>query len=1735
MSVSDEMKKIKNFPVPNCISLEESSDRRTNLKKWFEEYGIENYNFHLFKRIFEYKDIKFEGPLVHTIDEFSKGTSSSHLSVLRKWYYDTTEPYTLVFEDDVSFETIKYWNFTWDDFFKNLPNDWNCVQLVVKLQHPCDAYEFHYRTDFEWSAAGYLIKREYVKYLLDNYHPKPKVFILDIKETNIVPTVEQVLFLNQPYNKGVYSFPLFVEEAYKFPSTNIWAEIPSLNYFSYDNVLNWWKTKGSQLTIEDIFKLKKREMNWGISNKGFIDFISKEIFEDRIYEKFYEVKKDDIVVDIGASAGPFTYSILNKLPKHVYCIEPSKNFYDVLCQNVKDHPVTCINKAIVSEERNKENTDDLHVFWTDSLENIETTTFRNFISENNITKIDMLKLDCEGGEYDIFTEENLDFIINHVHNIAAELHFVKKENRLNFKFKQFKEKILPKLSNYKIYSFEPDQEAIPIDVTDKINIPNYLENQYEQLTLYVKKEPFPADKGKRKIIDCFRFFNEKELLELRYNILKNKVDKFVVLEGTKTQSGHSWVPCAKDFVKELELPEDKFIFVTTNLPGNEELIENSELDIIFRSKSSLSGDSYKNSLNARTRERMQLDGLLTIIEKFSKEDIFFVSDCDEIIHPDCVDYFADMASKNIHQLIKVPLVELHGAANFRVYDKKTKLPISTDNVFFLATKKHFEKATPTQLRFDILNPFEVTYVFQDGNRLEECGWHFSWMGNSEKMKFKLKSTSHYADQIESTIFKDLRSENLQKHLEKWKPKNGGMNSWGDLTTFLRKYPLKNLPKEITENKKFREFFIIQDDFEIPHIYDQPQFGENWFSYPNLYSFVVDNFSNGAKFVEVGSWKGKSSSYMCVEIANSKKDIKFYCVDTWKGSEEHKENTELAELYKIFTDNMSSLKDYYIPLKMSSLQAAEKFEDKSLDFVFIDAAHDYENVKSDILAWLPKVKEGGILAGHDYYENDSYGFGVKKAVNELFNLSKLQFSENCWIYNVPKNTKKRKVIDAFMFFNEVDILKLRLNYLNDVVDHFVISECSHTHSGQEKPYYLDKIWKDIPKDIRDKIIRLKFEPNISEYKFSNDVKEYDFENDNWKLEKNQRNFISKNLNDFCLTDVFILSDVDEIPRKEVILNLAFRDPSEEFCYALESDFFYYNFNTVGQTKWVGSAVTTVKTVLEKECDYIRTNISNFEKIQSGGWHFSYFGDISCIQNKIKSFAHQEYNKQEFISEINLSRAIKNKKDLFNRDEIFQDYNFVNFPENLQNSIKKIFTKKYYTNTKPESIERTDIIKHLIEKINAKKYLEIGVSTGENLEKINCSYKIGVDPNPNSPANFHITSDEFFEKNQEKFDVIFIDGLHHSNQVLRDILNSLDILNEGGYIVCHDMNPVEEEYQIVPFREGTTYWTGDCWKAFVELRKTRTDLNMFVVNSDFGCGIIQKGSQNKIIVEDELTYQNFAKNRKEWLNLIEVEEFYDRINNRLKIPVIGVPIVNGVHWLQRLINSIDYPVRELFIVNNNGRDQITDELDNIAKLNHPFIEKIRVCHLPHNLGVGGAWNLIIKSYLMSPYWIICNNDFAFTPGFLKEMVEKSENSSVGMVCPPSINANYIENELGSFECFLLKDEVVQKCGLFDENLYPAYCEDCDYLIKIKANNIKVSFVKSPYYHGESQNYTTGSQTLKSEPLEISKKIHDAHMKNIQYINDTWGKNWEKWEDYSNRDIIIQSKLYDINFNRKKYLGF
>jgi hypothetical protein len=234
-----------------------------------------------------------------------------------------------------------------------------------------------------------------------------------------------------------------------------------------------------------------------------------------------------------------------------------------------------------------------------------------------------------------------------------------------------------------------------------------------------------------------------------------------------------------------------------------------------------------------------------------------------------------------------------------------------------------------------------------------------------------------------------------------------------------------------------------------------------------------------------------------------------------------------------------------------------------------------------------------------------------------------------------------------------------------------------------------------------------------------------------------------------------------------------------------------------------------------------------------------------------------------------------------------------------------------------MNRLIAIQKIIDKIQAQIYVEIGVRDAAVINKVNAPFKYGIDPFfslsgiDSLKKIFHllnfkamdITSDSFFAEKlparikKEGIDVIFVDGLHTYNQALTDVENSLKYLNENGFIIMHDCNPVSalsafpikesfseiEDYIKKEKIEGWNWnWNGDVWKALVHLRIMHDDLQIFTINADWGLGIIKKGPSeklNKLTVEELkiADYSLLENNRIELLNLREPSFFDDIINS------------------------------------------------------------------------------------------------------------------------------------------------------------------------------------------------------------------------------------------------------------------
>lgn len=216
--------------------------------------------------------------------------------------------------------------------------------------------------------------------------------------------------------------------------------------------------------------------------------------------------------------------------------------------------------------------------------------------------------------------------------------------------------------------------------------------------------------------------------------------------------------------------------------------------------------------------------------------------------------------------------------------------------------------------------------------------------------------------------------------------------------------------------------------------------EGWFDIPqmHIYEEMVKNAKDGSHFVEIGAWKGKSTSCMAVEIINSGKKIKFDVVDTFKGSTEHQNLPCIVNgtLYQEYLANIDTVKNYVNTIVGNSTHIAGMYTDNSLDFVFVDGDHTYEGVYNDIMAWLPKVKQGGYICGNDIFQK---GFEqVSAAVAK--SLGDVKIYGNNWIYQKPN-----EILHKFNIIHDKNHLNFDVSFDLNIENAYVITVLGNENS------------------------------------------------------------------------------------------------------------------------------------------------------------------------------------------------------------------------------------------------------------------------------------------------------------------------------------------------------------------------------------------------------------------------------------------------------------------------------------------------------------------------------------------------------------------------------------------------------------------------------------------------------------------------------------------------------------------
>ena len=240
------------------------------------------------------------------------------------------------------------------------------------------------------------------------------------------------------------------------------------------------------------------------------------------------------------------------------------------------------------------------------------------------------------------------------------------------------------------------------------------------------------------------------------------------------------------------------------------------------------------------------------------------------------------------------------------------------------------------------------------------------------------------------------------------------------------------------------------------------------------------------------------------------------------------------------------------------------------------------------------------------------------------------------------------IDAFIFFDEKELVELRIKYLNSIIDFFVVVEANITHQGKKKDWNFPKILKNNLKEFSGKIQYHQL--NIDPEKIKNeeswiidDVKG----DDNWRIENFQRNYIKTACRKFSNEDILIISDVDEIPSKLKLEFIKSCDFKKIAPVALDQHLFHIDCNFLSLESWRGSIVTTMQICNAFSPHQFRRSRNRISHFTDSGWSFSSFGGPNKVKEKLESIAHKEFNNDKFKNVDHIMNCQKTGADLFHR--------------------------------------------------------------------------------------------------------------------------------------------------------------------------------------------------------------------------------------------------------------------------------------------------------------------------------------------------------------------------------------------------------------------------------------------------------------------------------------------------------
>lgn len=358
-----------------------------------------------------------------------------------------------------------------------------------------------------------------------------------------------------------------------------------------------------------------------------------------------------------------------------------------------------------------------------------------------------------------------------------------------------------------------------------------------------------------KIVDCFPWFAPygEELLYLRVNLLKDHVDKFIIVESNKTHSGQPVERKFPEVARKLGLPIEKIIYIEHDIPETEDL----EILDIDRRNAGVNA-SNKESVYARVRERLQKDAVMQGIQDFEKRDVFIYGDADEIIDPRHIKWVAQMCHNHPNVIIKIPLVYLQGRADLRIHHRDG-VPVIWKRAMFFATKEQLNHCKLSNIRCGNIS-LPVRFPTNQGIVQEDMGWHFAWMGNREQRQTKADSFAHAFDSFK--WHSEGGYADYKQFVDTTEPVEGNIAPDSNVDHILQRYPHSSLPQLIFEIPFVKDFLLPEvkldqnyafndckcywcQKLEWPLMYDLEDSGEKlWFEVPRSCSVTIkESFPN----------------------------------------------------------------------------------------------------------------------------------------------------------------------------------------------------------------------------------------------------------------------------------------------------------------------------------------------------------------------------------------------------------------------------------------------------------------------------------------------------------------------------------------------------------------------------------------------------------------------------------------------------------------------------------------------------------------------------------------------------------------------------------------------------------------------------------------------------------------------------------------------------------------------------